>query len=293
MGNKRKISEGLSRWNRVRSFIAKENKKQGKKFNGIEINELARSFLDEYRFASFDNASIRTFLEDEVKEFYYSPLDIPFSDLTPVPFFSIDQRIKNVMPKGVNVVVNAGFLGVTSFNTSDYNYYTKDGVRSIVETIKRELYGDSPVPTPTDDNEQFDGFIRRIKGAPVDSKNPNDYFVEWVLFLDGKYMSEVKDTIHPKPTETRKIIPKEVEKAAKKVSKKEREEFKQKRKERKELSKKKEQALKENIELKEKLIKLEEKEIERERRIEELERELLKMKKQIEEIAKPKRKRKK
>jgi hypothetical protein len=45
---KRKINSGLKAWNDARSFFSKQNKAAGKKYNGVELNALTKSFLFEH-----------------------------------------------------------------------------------------------------------------------------------------------------------------------------------------------------------------------------------------------------
>ena len=88
---KRKINAGLKAWNDARSYISKQNKLLGNKFNGVELNELTRGALLEQYGQTFDINQVEVYLKQEVKEFYYNILDVSLSDL--------DQVVNGVMKK--------------------------------------------------------------------------------------------------------------------------------------------------------------------------------------------------
>lgn len=231
---KRKINSGLKAWNEARSFLSKANKKAGKKFNGVEINALTKSFLLENYGKSFDKEDLDNFIKYEVPNFYDNIFDVTIDDLSPVVYFMIDNKISS-MPKNVTILLDAGELGVSEFNSSDYNYY-ESGVKDIVETIREEVGNDS-------DNIQFSGSIEQFKGKPKDSKKQEDYYIKWTLDLYG---TESKFSIIPKIEETRILPPSELAKSRKKkVSKKTKEKVKEKKETR--------EVIKENKELKAKL----------------------------------------
>lgn len=206
---KRKINAGLKAWNDARSYISKQNKLLGNKFNGVELNELTRGALLEQYGQTFDINQVEVYLKQEVKEFYYNILDVSLSDLSATPFYMMDNKIQSDMPKGIYVEVNGGVFGTCSFNTFDYEYESS-GLRDIVEEMREQLYGKNETPSPKDNNEQFDGFLRIKSGAKKDSKNKEDYFIEWVLFIDDDYVSVPKGIVAPAEKETRKILPKDV-----------------------------------------------------------------------------------
>lgn len=268
MKKKRQINSGLKAWNEARSFFSKENKKAGKKFNGVELNALTKSFLLENYGKSFDKEDLDKFIKYEVPKFYDNIFDVTFDDLSPIVYFMIDNKLSTSMPKNVNILVDAGGLGISEFNSSEYNYY-ESGVKDIVESIREEVGNDS-------ENIQFSGSIEKIKGKPKDSKNPDDYYIKWTL--EG-YGSEPKYAIVPKIEETRILPPSELAKSRKKkVSKK----VKEKVKERKETR----EVLKENKELKAKL-KEKEKEIQQtSKQISQMQQQMLEMQKQMLEMQK-------
>jgi len=103
--------------------------------------------------------------------------------------------------------------------SSDYNYY--DGLSEIVEKIRKYLNPTGATKSPNDSNGMFDGSIKPKPNTNKDSKEPKDYYIEWVLFIDDEYVSDIKGTIIPKPaTEEDKIFKikvKKPKKGAKKI----------------------------------------------------------------------------
>lgn len=190
----RKINSGLKAWNDARSYIAKENRALGRKFNRVELDALTKGFLLENYGKSWDHKDLDDFLKVEVTGFYGNPLDVDIRGLAATIYYMMDSHIVNYMPKGIDVVINAGELGVTEFNTATYNYETS-GLQQIVETIRKET---ETLP-PSEKYAQFDGFIKQKPNTQTNSKEPKDYYIEWVLFIDGGYVTEVRGTIAPKP----------------------------------------------------------------------------------------------
>ena len=258
---KRQINSGLKAWNEARSFFSKENKKAGKKFSGIELNALTKSFLLENYGKSFDKEDLDVFIKQEVPNFYDNIFDVTINDLSPIVYFMIDNKLSTSMPKNVTIIVDAGELGISEFNSTDYNYY-ESGVKDIVEIIRDIAGKDS-------DTLQFEGSIEKFKKTPKDSKNPDDYYIKWTL--EG-YGTTPKLSIVPKIIETRILPPSELAKSRKKkVSKKIKEKVKEKKETR--------EIVKENKELKQKLK-------EKEKEMTTIQQQMLAMQKQFAQMQK-------
>jgi hypothetical protein len=76
-------------------------------------------------------------------------------------------------------------LGKTKiFNTDNYSYYS-DGVRKIVESIRDYM-------ATNDSGEAFFNGVVKLKNRKPNNGNPENYFVEYVLFINDS--SEVDDT---------------------------------------------------------------------------------------------------
>jgi hypothetical protein len=210
---KRKINAGLKAWNEARSFFSKQNKLAGKKYNGVELNALTKSFLFEHYGASFDSNDLNRFIKVEVPRFFNNPINLTLDKITPTPYYMMDFKIRD-LGVGMDVSVLAGDFGDLEFNTTDYNYY--NGLSEIVEKIRKHLNPTGATKSPNDSNGMFDGSIKLKHKASKDSKEPNDYFVEWVLFIDNEYVSDIKGTIIPKPsTEEDKIFKIKIKKTKK------------------------------------------------------------------------------
>jgi hypothetical protein len=217
---KRTINSGLKAWNEARSFFSKQNKVAGKKYNGVELNALTKSFLFEHYGGSFDSNDLNQFIKVEVPKFFNSPLDLTLSQISPTPYYMMDYKIRD-LGVGQDVVILAGDFGNIEFNTSDYNYY--DGLSLIVEKIRIYLNPQGQTKSPDSNNGMFDGSIKKKQNTQKDSKEPNDYYVEWVLFIDDEYVSDIRGTIAPKPVkegdEVFKIKVKKYKKGEKKPKK--------------------------------------------------------------------------
>ena len=202
---RRELPDALKRWNTARSDISKRNRQLGRKFNGIEVNELVKEFLAEFNGAAFTTEDISSYLKKDVKEFYSNPLDIPFKDIQGVLYFDIDDFLRNTMPKGVNVIINAGKYGVANVNTANYDYVSS-GAQDIVEALR--------IPFENNSKGEFNGYIQNYKGRPNDGE-PENYFIEMVLSVDGEEVVEILNFIPAKTTETRINIPALSERAKK------------------------------------------------------------------------------
>lgn len=218
MKNKRKINSGLKAWNDARSFFSKQNKLAGKKYNGVELNSLTKSFLFEHYGKSFDSADLETFIKVEVPNFFNSPLEVSLSQLTPTIYYMMDFKIRE-LGVGMDISIKAGDYGDLSFNTSNYDYYS--GLQQIVENLRKKLNPTGKTLSPTDNNGLFDGVIKKKPKTKKDSKDPKDYFIEWILYIDDEYVSEIKGTIVPKAETDKSKIFKIRVKKPKKGAKKE------------------------------------------------------------------------
>lgn len=108
-----------------------------------------------------------------------NPLFLSEAYLAFVEYFEIDNHIRTVLPDCLDVRVNAGYLGKTRiFNTTNYSY-NGDGVRKIIENIRKEL----------EENKSgmayFSGVIK-VKPKKKNDNNPENYFVEYVLYINDE-----------------------------------------------------------------------------------------------------------
>ena len=106
-----------------------------------------------------------------------NPLYLSEAYLSFVEYYEIDNHIRTVLPDCLDVRVNAGAFGKTKiFNTNSYTYYG-DGVRKIIENIRKEL----------EENKSgiayFSGVVKLKRGKANDG-TPTNYYVEYVLFIN-------------------------------------------------------------------------------------------------------------
>ena len=106
-----------------------------------------------------------------------NPLYLAEAYLASVEYYEIDNHIKGMLPDCLNVRVNAGRLGKTKiFNTKGYGYEV-DGVRKLIEIIRKDLYENSSGIA------YFDGITKLIPNRKNDGTQDN-YFIDFVLFIN-------------------------------------------------------------------------------------------------------------
>jgi hypothetical protein len=100
--------------------------------------------------------------------------------------FALDEYLTQIIPNCVNVKVNAGELGETKiFNTRNYSY-TRSGVRNIIEELRK--YADE-----ISSDIEWTG-IQAIKPNKPNDGTPDNYYIEFVLVLNGEQVVEVQQT---------------------------------------------------------------------------------------------------
>ena len=105
---------------------------------------------------------------------YIDPSEFAF-----VEWYALDETISELVPDCVYVKVSAGTYGETNiFNTRDYEY-SRDGVRSIVETLRPEA----------DDKSGrfvFSGY-KKLRPRKRNDGTPENYYLDFVLIqIDTK-----------------------------------------------------------------------------------------------------------
>lgn len=108
-----------------------------------------------------------------------NPLYLSEAYLAFVEYYEIDNHIRTVLPDCLDVRVNAGSLGKTKvFNTRNYSYYG-DGVRKITENIRKDLAENQSGMA------YFSGVVK-LKHNKKNDGNPDNYFVEYILYINDK-----------------------------------------------------------------------------------------------------------
>jgi len=105
--------------------------------------------------------------------------------------FAIDEFLTNIIPNCINVKVSAGDMGETRiFNTRNYSY-TRSGVRDIVEKVREYA---SEVSSDID----WSG-VQQLKPNKPNDGNPENYYIEFILNLNGEPTKDVTPTrVKPK-----------------------------------------------------------------------------------------------
>jgi hypothetical protein len=114
-----------------------------------------------------------------------NPLYLSEAYLAFVEYYEIDNHIRTVLPDCLDVRVNAGYLGKTRiFNTRNYSYYG-DGVRKIIENIRKELAENKSGMA------YFSGVVK-LKNRRKNDGNADNYYVEYILYIND--IAEGDDT---------------------------------------------------------------------------------------------------
>lgn len=119
-----------------------------------------------------------------------------------VAWFDIDEYIRTVLPDCIFVRIDAGTFGSTRiFNTRNYQY-NKSGIKKIVEKIRETVDDNSGVDV------SFTG-IKKLRKGKTNDGTPENYFIDFIVVIDGTTESEPEPIIYE--------IPKEKKKQAKRV----------------------------------------------------------------------------
>ena len=181
--NKKEL-KGLKLYNYLLKRLGEENKKLPKKLK-LGISQ-KRKIVSETLYPKFKNKPISlTEISKSVKSQarklppseICNPLYLSDSYLSFVEFFEIDNHIKSILPPCLDVKVNAGIYGKTKiFNTSTYSYYS-DGVRTITEAIRHKLAHEKS-------GIAYYNGVRKLKPRKKNDGNPNNYYIEYVLYIN-------------------------------------------------------------------------------------------------------------
>jgi hypothetical protein len=151
-----------------------------------------------------------------------NPLYLSEAYLAFVEYYEIDNHIKTVLPDCLDVRVNAGRLGKTKiFNTRNYSYYG-DGVRKIIETVRQELAENKSGMA------YFNGVVK-TKPNRKNNGNPDNYFVEYVLYINDEPEADDTPTDYDLPNKEQKKVEKVKDYLSEKFKQLEKEKRKRKR----------------------------------------------------------------
>lgn len=182
-----KVSDlkGIRLYNFLLKRLAEENKKLSKKQQlGIESRRRIVSKQLYPKFKAEGKVSIGAISADLKKivralppQEICNPLYLSEAYLAFVEYYEMDNHIRSVLPDCLDVKVNAGSLGKTKiFNTRNYSY-NGDGVRKIIENIRKEL----------EENKSgmayFSGVVK-LKPKRKNDGTPDNYYVEYILYIN-------------------------------------------------------------------------------------------------------------
>jgi len=193
--NKIKVSslKGIKLYNYLLKQLGVENKKYPKlqrlgivERRKIVSQKLYPKFKKEPKLlVSSVNRDIRGIIKGLPPKEVCNPLYLAEAYLSNIEYYEIDNHIRSVLPDCLDVRVNAGSLGKTKiFNTNGYQYQA-DGVRKIIENIRKELSEN------TSGLAYFDG-VPKLKPRKPNDGNPKNYYIEFVLIINDE--PKVDDT---------------------------------------------------------------------------------------------------
>lgn len=204
-----KVSElkGIKLYNYLLRRLAEENKKLPKKQQlGIErrrkivSTQLYPKFKQEPKITvGAVSGDLRKIVRALPPQEICNPLYLSEAYLAFVEYYEIDNHIRTVLPDCLDVKVNAGYLGKTKiFNTRNYSY-NGDGVRKIIENIRKEL----------EENKSgmayFSGIVK-LKPKKKNDGTPTNYYVEYVLYINDTPEADDTPVDYDLPAkETRKV----------------------------------------------------------------------------------------
>lgn len=176
--------KGIRLYNYLLKKLGEENKAQdSKQILGIAAK---RKIVSEQLYPEFKGkkttakqiiGSIKQTVRSLAPKEICNPLYLSEAYLSFVEFYEIDNHIRTVLPDCLDVRVNAGYLGKTKiFNTRNYSYHG-DGVRKIIENIREEL-------AKNESGMAYFSGIVKTKPNRKNNGNPDNYFVEYVLYIN-------------------------------------------------------------------------------------------------------------
>ena len=95
---------------------------------------------------------------------------------TDIPWFELDEQIRDVLPKCIFIRVDCDSIGKTKiFNTLNYDY-NRSGVRALLEKLREEVNNSSMA--------SFQG-VKRLRPNKANDGTPENYFIDFVLTINN------------------------------------------------------------------------------------------------------------
>lgn len=206
-----KISElkGVKLYNFLLKQLGEKNKKVPKQQKlGIQSR---RKIVSEKLYPKFKkdssltlrdvNSDINQIVRNLPPKEVCNPLYLAEAYLSNVEYYEMDNHIRTVLPDCLDVRVNAGSLGKTKiFNTNGYTYQS-DGVRRIIENVRKELAENKSGIA------YFDG-VAKLKPKRPNDGNPNNYFIDFVLFMNDNPEADDNPVDYDLPKKEQKKVEK-------------------------------------------------------------------------------------
>jgi hypothetical protein len=95
---------------------------------------------------------------------------------TDIPWFELDETIRDVLPKCIYIRVDCDSIGKTKiFNTLNYDY-NKSGLRNLLEKLREEVQNSSTA--------SFQG-VKKLRPNKTNDGTPENYFIDFILTLNN------------------------------------------------------------------------------------------------------------
>jgi hypothetical protein len=206
-GKKKHINQGLKLYQKISKEFTKVNESLPEN-KQLTIQE-RRKYLKEELYPQFKgthpykvgvkriNESISKVYDKVIPSEATDVNLISASTYDDVNWFGLDEYIKEVLPKGIFIRVDAGDVGSTNiFNTKTYNY-KKSGVFKITEAIRKQIKNDS--------DAHFTG-VKRLREGKQNNGNPKNYFIDFVLVVGDTPISSLEPVQYKVPKEQSKSV---------------------------------------------------------------------------------------
>lgn len=191
--------KGIRLYNALVKELGEQNKKKPKK-QPLSLRQrkeiVSKQLYPKFKGGKFKVAELRKDINGIINALppveICNPLYLSEAFLSFVEYYDIDNHIRRVLPECLDIRVNAGQFGKTKiFNTSNYSYYG-DGVQRVIESIRKKF-------TDKSGRAYFNGIIK-VKPNKKDDGNGENYFVDYVLYINDEPEADEEGTIYRLPT---------------------------------------------------------------------------------------------
>ena len=144
---------------------------------------------------------------------------IPKEEYTGVPYFALDDQIRNIYPKCVYLRAYAGKYGITNiFSTREYDY-ERSGIAEITRALNEEMQR-SPKRRDSTIAPVYNGGVQ-LRPKKKNDGAPSSYYLELILEINDRPVAKLQQIDIPSSISSKKVskkIQKEREAIAAKIA---------------------------------------------------------------------------